>query len=61
MVAFTISKSQWIQYYTKQIYNLYNILQHPLDISEDYQIQIKRDLELSYSDPLKKDLIETTY
>ena len=61
MVAPALTKTQWIQYYASQIYNLYNCLQHPLDISEDYKTQIKRDLEPSYSDPLRRNMIEMTY
>ena len=61
MVAPALTKAQWIQYYTNQIYNLYTRLQHPLDISKDYKIHIQRDLETSYADPLKRNMIEMTY
>jgi hypothetical protein len=61
MVTMALSKSQWIQYYANQIYSLYNTLQHPLDISEDYKIQIKCDLEAAYSEPLRRNMIEMTY
>ena len=61
MVTLALTKKQWIQYYANQIYNLYNNLQHPLDVSEDYKSQIECDLELSHSDPLRKNMIEMTY
>ena len=61
MVAPALTELQWIQYHANQIYKLYGRLQHPLDISEDYENQIRCDLERSYSNPLKRNLIEMTY
>ena len=61
MVAPVSAKRQCVHYYANQIYKLYNNLQHPFDVSEDYKKQIQYDLELPYSDPLRKNLIEMTY
>ena len=61
MGAEKADKQEWIELYSERICGLWQQWQTQLGVSQEYDEQLKRDLDGFYDDPLKKNLIETSY
>ena len=56
-----LTKKQWVEKYAKRIMNYWQKLDCAFDIDINYNSHIRKDLEQAFDDPLKRQLIETSY
>ena len=61
MGAEKTDKQEWIEHYSGRICGLWQLWRTQLGVSQEYGEQLKSDLDGFYDNPLKKNLIETTY
>jgi len=61
MTTTTITKEQWLEEYAGRVLKIWHIWQGPLGVDDHYIEQLKLQLNEFFDDPLKRDLIETTY
>ena len=60
-MATDAEKQEWVLCYTRRILASFEEWKTPLGVGADYAEDLKKHLTDSYDDPLKKELIETTY
>ena len=61
MTATNIAKEQWAAEYARRILKLWQEQRPPLGIDSRYAKNIEEQLESYFDNPLKRELIETTY
>ncbi len=61
MATIEITKEAWVDTYSERILLVWQQLQGPLGIDDQYSQQVKDQLDDFFDDPLKRSLIETTY
>ncbi len=62
MTTTEIAKENWVAEYADRILEMWRKRQGPLGrVSEQYIEKLREDLAEDFDDPLKRELIETTY
>jgi len=56
-----ITKQDWVDKYAGRVLALWRILEGPLGIDETYKEQLQKQLSEYFDEPLKRNLIESTY
>ncbi len=62
MTAIETAKENWVAVYADRILEMWRKRQSPLGrVSEQYIEKLREDLPEDFDDPVKRELIETTY
>jgi hypothetical protein len=55
------SKEQWLDEYADRIMKIWQNWETPLGVDDDYSLTVRKQLTEYFDDPLKKELIESSY
>ena len=55
------SKEQWLDEYADRILKIWQNWETPLGVDDKYNLTVRKQLSEYFDDPLKKELIESSY
>ena len=61
MLKMELTQQEWVEEYSEKMMEKWHNWQSPLGIDDQYKQLLAKELAGCYTDPLKRELVETTY